>query len=78
MESFVEKHPSSNKQALRNMIKLEMDGPVGKMPVVHMMAKIDDKLAIVCDKEVLYFRPEKCMPEEKKEEETFQLERSQF
>ena len=49
MEPFVEKHLSMNKQALRNMIKLEMDGPVGKVPVSHMISKIDDKVAIVCD-----------------------------
>ena len=36
------------------------------------MAAIDDKVAIICENEVLYFRPERILSEEKKkaEEET--------
>ena len=37
------------------------------------MASIDDKVAFVCENEVLYFRPEKILEEKKKaaeEEET--------
>ena len=70
MEPFVEEHPSQDKQALRDQIKKEIHGPVGKLPVDHMMSKIDDKLAFVCENEVLYFRPHKCLPEERKYEET--------
>ena len=78
MEPFVEEHPSADKQALRNQIKKEIHGPVGKLPVEHMMSKIEDKVAFICENEVLYFRPLKCVPEERKLEETFQLETSKF
>ena len=65
MEPFVQAHRSEDKQALRNLIKSEVDNGAGvKQPTTHMMAQVDDKLAIVTAKEVLYFRPELLMAEE--------------
>ena len=65
MEPFVEAHPSEDKQALRNLIKKEVDGAV-REPVIHMMASIDDKVSLVCENEVLYFRPDKIIEARKK------------
>ena len=69
MEPFVKAHSSQDKQALRNLIKSEVDGAV-KQPTTHMMAQIDDKLAIMTDKNVLYFRPERVMSEEESKDGT--------
>ena len=65
MEPFVEDHRSEDKQALRNLIKKEVDGAV-REPVIHMMASIDDKVSLVCENEVLYFRPDKIIEAKKK------------
>ena len=42
------------------------------------MAQVDDKLAIMTDKQVLYFRPERVMSEEETKDGTIQLDRSKF
>ena len=40
------------------------------------MAQVDDKLAIMTKKDVLYFRPERVMAEEESKDGTIQLDRS--
>ena len=75
MEPFVKAHPSQDKQALRNLIKSEVDGAV-KQPTTHMMAQVDDALAFVTSKEVLYFRPDRVMGEEESKDGTILVDKS--
>ena len=58
MEPLVQANADTDvaKQALRNMIRTEM-GPV-KEPAIHMMASLEDKLCVLLDEGVLYFRPD--------------------
>ena len=77
MEPFVKAHPSQDKQALRNLIKSEVDGAV-RQPTTHMMAQVDDKLVFITKKEVLYFRPDRVMSEEENKDDTIHLDKSKF